>query len=197
LTAFSDQALREVGMDAPVAQLVGIGQCRASDRFAKTHVVELGVLGRQTHFDVAQTLAVGQLGEGHDPELLRATYRANFVQGRQSMSWANSVLPVFMAASGQKPRSVPELAIAVQINTTLHRPEIRVSHGFQRFAPSFNRTVVKQTLAWMTLSSIVLSIDDTARFSRESPTAPIGHDAFDVRATITQVAATFCALANT
>jgi hypothetical protein len=33
--------------------------------------------GRQTHFDVAQALAVGQLGEGHDPELLRAGQRAN------------------------------------------------------------------------------------------------------------------------
>src|SRR4030042_1056984 len=43
----------------------------------RSMVVELGVLGRQTHFDVAQALAVGQLGEGHDPELLRARQRAN------------------------------------------------------------------------------------------------------------------------
>jgi len=64
-------------MDAPVARLVGIGQRRAPDRLAKTHVVELGVLGRQTHLDVAQALAVGQLGEGHDPELFRARQRAN------------------------------------------------------------------------------------------------------------------------
>ena len=60
------------------------------------------------------------------------------------MSWANSVLPVFMAASGQKPGRLPELATAVQIDTTLHRSEIRVSHGFQRFDHSFNRTAVRR-----------------------------------------------------
>jgi len=47
-----------------------------------------------------------------------------------------------MAASGQKPGRLPELKIAVQIDTTLHRSEIRVSHGFQRFDHSFNRTAV-------------------------------------------------------
>ena len=49
------------------------------------------------------------------------------------MSWANSVLPVIMVASGQKPERLPESAIAVQNDTTLHRSEIRISHGFQRF----------------------------------------------------------------
>src|SRR6266568_4492008 len=57
------------------------------------------------------------------------------------MSCANSVFPVFMAAPGPKPGRLPELAIAVQIDTTLPRLEIRVSHGFQRFDHSFNRTV--------------------------------------------------------
>jgi hypothetical protein len=37
---------------------------------------------------------------------------------------------------------LPELAIAVQIDTTFYPLEIRVSHGFRRFAPSFNRTPV-------------------------------------------------------
>jgi len=72
----------------------------------------------------------------------RATYRANVVQGRKSMSWANSVLPVFMTASGQKPGRLPESAITVQIDTTLHRSEIGIKHGLQRFTPQFNRTVV-------------------------------------------------------
>jgi hypothetical protein len=36
----------------------------------------------------------------------------------------------------------PELHFAVQIDTTLHRSESPVIHGFQRFALSFNRTVV-------------------------------------------------------
>jgi hypothetical protein len=47
-----------------------------------------------------------------------------------------------MAASGQMLGRLPESAIVVQIDTTLRRPETRVSHGFQRFTPSFNRTAV-------------------------------------------------------
>ena len=39
---------------------------------------------------------------------------------------------------------LPESAIAVQIDTTLHRSEIRISHGFQRFDLSFDRTAVSQ-----------------------------------------------------
>ena len=66
-------------MDAPVARLVGIGQRRAPNRFAKANVIELGVLGRQTHFDVAQTFAIGQLSKRHDPKLLRARQSANIL----------------------------------------------------------------------------------------------------------------------
>jgi hypothetical protein len=51
-----------------------------------------------------------------------------------------------LAASGQEPARLPELAIAVQIDTTLHRFEIRISHGFQRFDLSFDRTVVTRYL---------------------------------------------------
>jgi hypothetical protein len=58
------------------------------------------------------------------------------------MSWANSVLPVFMAASGQKPERLPELATTVQIDTTLHRSQTPVSHGFQRFDHAINRAAV-------------------------------------------------------
>jgi hypothetical protein len=49
---------------------------------------------------------------------------------------------VFIAASGQKPGRLHESALAVQIDTTLHRSESRVNHGFQQFNPSFNRTLV-------------------------------------------------------
>jgi len=56
-----------------------IGQRRAPDRFAKSHVVELGRLGRQTGLDIAQTLAVGQLCESHDPIVFGAAQGAHFV----------------------------------------------------------------------------------------------------------------------
>ena len=37
----TDQALREVGMDAPVALLVGVGQGAARDMAPDAHVIEL------------------------------------------------------------------------------------------------------------------------------------------------------------
>jgi hypothetical protein len=54
-----------------------------------------------------------------------------------------------MAASRQKPGRLPEWAIAVQIDTTLHRSETLVSHGLQQFALQFNRTEVMQCVAWL------------------------------------------------
>jgi len=66
----SDQALREVGVDAPVANRIRIGQRVARYRAAKTYVVELGGLAAQTGFDVAQTLSIGQLCEGHAQKLV-------------------------------------------------------------------------------------------------------------------------------
>ncbi len=60
----ADQAFSEVGMDAPVAQLVGVGRGGARYMAPDAHVGELGVLGAQAGLDVAQALAIGELGEG-------------------------------------------------------------------------------------------------------------------------------------
>ena len=49
----SDQALREVGIDAPVANGVHVGQRIARYRWANPEVIELGALPAQTRFDVA------------------------------------------------------------------------------------------------------------------------------------------------
>lgn len=68
-----DEQGGQVGPDAPVASLVGIVQCRTPDRHAKAHAVQLGLIGQQTGFDVAQALALSQLCEGHGTELLGAT----------------------------------------------------------------------------------------------------------------------------
>jgi hypothetical protein len=48
------------------------GQRRASDCRANAHVVKLTGLSRQTHFDIAQAFAVGQLRESHAEELIEA-----------------------------------------------------------------------------------------------------------------------------
>ena len=50
-----------------------IGQSVARHRAAKAHVVELGGLTAQTGFDVAQTLAIGQLGERHTQKLVETS----------------------------------------------------------------------------------------------------------------------------
>ena len=66
----TDQALCEVGIDAPVSNCIRIGQRVARYRAAKAHMVELGGLAAQTSFDVAQTLAVGQLRKRHAHKLV-------------------------------------------------------------------------------------------------------------------------------
>jgi hypothetical protein len=60
------------------------------------------------------------------------------------MIWANKVLPTFIAASGWKPGTLPELAFVVQIDTTLCPSQTRAIRGFQSFTPSINRTVVRR-----------------------------------------------------
>ena len=68
----ANQDLGEIGIDPPVARLVGVGQCGARHLGAESHVVELGAERTQARFDVAQAFAVGQLGERHAEELIPA-----------------------------------------------------------------------------------------------------------------------------
>ena len=76
-TGDANETLRKVGIDAPVAHGIGIGQRVAGHVRANAQMVQLGALGAQTGFDVAQALAVSQLREGHGAELLRATQTAH------------------------------------------------------------------------------------------------------------------------
>src|ERR1039457_5858137 len=57
LAGSADQTPRAVGVDAPVARGVRIGQRMARDLAANTHVVELLRLRNEACFDVAQTLS--------------------------------------------------------------------------------------------------------------------------------------------
>ena len=54
-----NQHLREVGVDAPIAYRVRMGQGIARDLAADAEMVKLGVLRAQASFDIAQTLAIG------------------------------------------------------------------------------------------------------------------------------------------
>jgi len=66
-----DEGLGELGIDPPVARFVRIGQGRATDRRAQTHMIELGGLGSEARLDIPQALAEGQLRNGHAAELVR------------------------------------------------------------------------------------------------------------------------------
>jgi len=68
-TGDADQRLSEVGVNAPIATLVGIGQSTARDSAPDTHVVELALLRTQTRFDIAQAPSISQLPcRGTDPD---------------------------------------------------------------------------------------------------------------------------------
>ena len=67
-----DQDLGEVGVDAPVAVLVGLGQGGSGDPSPDAHVIQLGANGSQARLDVAQTLPERQLREDHAEKLIEA-----------------------------------------------------------------------------------------------------------------------------
>ena len=68
----ANQVLCKLRVDAPIARFVRIGQRAARDRTTNAEVIELGRLRSQAGLDIAQTLAVAQLREGHVAELIGA-----------------------------------------------------------------------------------------------------------------------------
>jgi hypothetical protein len=71
----ADEALREIGVDAPVAHRIRIGERIACDRRANPEVVQLRVLGAQIRLDVAQALPKSQLRERHAQKLIQTGER--------------------------------------------------------------------------------------------------------------------------
>ena len=76
LASAPDQNCGQVGPNAPIARLVGIGQGGAVNAVAKAHGVKFAGVGSQRHFDVAKALAPSQLGKGHGAKLLGASQAA-------------------------------------------------------------------------------------------------------------------------
>src|SRR5208283_2549863 len=124
-----------------------------ADRFSKAHVVKLRRLRRQARLDVAQTLPIGQLGERHGLilrgagqlahgaiALVASTIRSNVLQGRKSMSCANSVLPVFMANPSPRHRRGEPPAIQIRPSNEVLKPP--VCQALTGKLGSTNRTLV-------------------------------------------------------
>jgi hypothetical protein len=70
LSGHSDQHMSKVGVDAPIPFFVCIGQCASRNFGPDPCVIKLGLHGPQAYFDVAKTLPISQLSEGHAKELI-------------------------------------------------------------------------------------------------------------------------------
>ena len=131
----ANQDLGEIGIDPPVARLVGVGQGGARDVAAESHVVELGAKRTQARFDIAQAFAVGQLGRtpsrGTDPSRRSCATcdprrsglrrRRNSRSGRKLINWENTVRPKFMNHCRPPPKSF-QSSLAVQIAARKKQP---------------------------------------------------------------------------
>jgi len=72
-----DEDEGKVGVDPPVAGLVGVSQVVAGDRASDAHVVKAAPHGPQARDDIAKTLPIGQLGESQGQELIETGKRLN------------------------------------------------------------------------------------------------------------------------
>ena len=152
---------RQVFPYVPVATLVGIGQRRTFDWLAKAHPVQLFLVGKQTDFDVAQTLAVRQLCEGHGAELFGtaqaahtgiatiASHDARKARPRhklhelreQRLAQIHSSPPEKSISGGYSHRNVGKL---ISNRHQIFCSETRINTGFHAVNTQFNRTPVME-----------------------------------------------------
>jgi hypothetical protein len=74
-----NEDLGEVGVDPPVARLVGIRQGAARHAAPDAHVVKLRLHRAETRLDVAEALPIRELGEGQAEELVETREAAHLV----------------------------------------------------------------------------------------------------------------------
>jgi len=129
----ADQALGKIGIDAPVAYRVGIGQSIASHRRTNPEMIELGTLRTQAYFDVTEALPISQLGERHAQELIKAREGLHFERapvasdataegGQRKMLHQlrkHQLASVHRCPHGVMLRRVAESAFTVQIETKM------------------------------------------------------------------------------
>ena len=68
----ANQYVRKVGVNSPVANFVGVRERVATNASPPAHVVELGLLGAETRFDIAQAVAISELSKDQTKELIPA-----------------------------------------------------------------------------------------------------------------------------
>jgi len=67
-----NEDLSEVGVDSPIACLVGVGQRAFGDSASNAHVIEFALHRAQAGLDVAEALAIRHLRKTHAEELIQA-----------------------------------------------------------------------------------------------------------------------------
>jgi len=71
-TGLGDEHLGKVGIYAPIAGFVGVGQVVARDAAADAHVIEPASHSFQAGDDIAKAFPIGELGESQTEELIEA-----------------------------------------------------------------------------------------------------------------------------
>ena len=93
LAGAPNEQSRQVGPDAPISRIVGIGQGGAVNGMTQPHRVELAGVGSQRDLDVAQTFAPSQLRKGHHAKLLRTVHAAHAGIARVAIHDARKARP--------------------------------------------------------------------------------------------------------
>ena len=78
-SGLGNQDLSEVGVDAPISDLVGVSQGIARHVSSKAHMIELLLVAPEASLDVSETFAIGELGKTHTKELIPAGKRFDLV----------------------------------------------------------------------------------------------------------------------
>ena len=66
-----NQDLSKVGIDPPIADLVGVSQGIAGNFSSKAHMIELLVIAPEAGLDISETFAIGELSKSHAKELIQ------------------------------------------------------------------------------------------------------------------------------
>jgi len=72
-----NEGLSQIGIDAPVASLISVGQSGSRHRMMKSEVIKFAGYGTQAGFQVPQALAMRQLRECHTEPLVPTREMAN------------------------------------------------------------------------------------------------------------------------
>ena len=82
------------------------------------------------------------------------------------MSWANSVLPIYIRVSGEIQTGIlTNQQTVVQVGDKLHPSETLINHALQQFDPVFNRTAVAEIMGGIQDFPRHLSLPEQGRFA--------------------------------